>query len=48
MHAFGNGGVGKNTLGQFMLCGFKLLGYAKTLNLFSDLWADHMRAKQFT
>ena len=48
MHAFGNSGVGKNTLGQFMLSGFELLGYTETLNLFCDLWADHMSAKQFT
>jgi hypothetical protein len=48
MHAFRNRGVGKNTLCQLMLCGFKLLGYAKALNLLCDFWADHMGAKQFT
>ena len=39
-------GWAKNTLRQFVLSGFKLLGNAKALNLFGDLWADHMSAQQ--
>jgi len=45
MHTFRNGGVGKNTLGQFMFSGFKLLCYAEALNLFSDFRANHMGAE---
>ena len=45
MHAFGNSGVSKNTLRQFVLSGFKLLGNTKALNLFGDFWANHMGAQ---